>query len=127
MGFTSRAGLIAIIAACQLVLMGGPDPVGHRRHRSLEPVGVYLPGDKDYPGGAPFDPFKLADDAEEFEKQKVMEIKHGRLADDRVSRGARFRRWRRARDRWKTSRVCWASNDVMINVILLLIGSRAHF
>ena len=71
---------IAIIAACQLVLMGGPEYARYVGIDSLEPVGVYLPGDKDYPGGAPFDPFKLADDAEEFEKQKVMEIKHGRLA-----------------------------------------------
>jgi len=71
---------IAIIAACQLVLMGGPEYARYVGINSLEPVGVYLPGDKDYPGGAPFDPFKLADDADEFEKQKVMEIKHGRLA-----------------------------------------------
>ncbi|OUS43600.1 chlorophyll a/b-binding protein domain-containing protein [Ostreococcus tauri] len=71
---------IAVIAACQLVLMGGPEYARYVGINSLEPVGVYLPGDKDYPGGAPFDPFKFSDDAEEFEKQKVMEIKHCRLA-----------------------------------------------
>ena len=71
---------IAIIAACQVVLMGGPEYARYVGIDSLEPVGVYLPGDKDYPGGAPFDPFKISDDADEFEKQKVMEIKHGRLA-----------------------------------------------
>ena len=71
---------IAIIAACQLVLMGGPEYARYVGINSLEPVGVYLPGDKDYPGGAPFDPFKFSDNAEEFEKQKVMEIKHSRLA-----------------------------------------------
>lgn len=71
---------IAIIAACQLVLMGGPEYARYVGIESLIPVGVYLPGDINYPGGAPFDPFKMSDDAEEFEKQKVMEIKHGRLA-----------------------------------------------
>jgi light-harvesting complex II chlorophyll a/b binding protein 7 len=60
--------------------MGGPEYARYVGIDSLEPVGVYLPGDKDYPGGAPFDPFKISDDADEFEKQKVMEIKHGRLA-----------------------------------------------
>jgi light-harvesting complex II chlorophyll a/b binding protein 7 len=71
---------IAIIAACQIFLMGGPEYARYVGIESLIPVGVYLPGDLNYPGGAPFDPFKLSDDAEEFEKQKVMEIKHGRLA-----------------------------------------------
>jgi len=36
--------------------------------------------DKNYPGGAPFDPFKLSDDAVGYEGQRVAEIKHGRLA-----------------------------------------------
>ena len=71
---------IAIIAVCQLVLMGGPEYARKVGIESLVPVGVWLPGDADYPGGAPFDPFKFSDNAEEFEKQKVMEIKHGRLA-----------------------------------------------
>ena len=60
--------------------MGGPEYARYVGIRSLEPVGVYLPGDKNYPGGAPFDPFGLSDDAERFEWQKVAEIKHGRLA-----------------------------------------------
>ena len=71
---------IAIIALCQLVLMGGPEYARFVGIRSLEPVGVYLPGDKNYPGGAPFDPFNLADDATFYEAQRVAEIKHGRLA-----------------------------------------------
>ena len=71
---------IAIIAACQAVLMGGPEYARYVGIDSLVPVGVYLPGDKDYPGGAPFDPFKMSDDAATFETQKVMEMKHGRLA-----------------------------------------------
>jgi light-harvesting complex II chlorophyll a/b binding protein 7 len=71
---------IAIIALCQLVLMGGPEYARFVGIRSLEPVGVYLPGDKNYPGGAPFDPFGLAGDATFYEQQRVAEIKHGRLA-----------------------------------------------
>ena len=71
---------VAVIALCQAVLMGGPEYARRVGIRSLEPVGVYLPGDKNYPGGAPFDPFKLADDADGFEWQKTAEIKHGRLA-----------------------------------------------
>ena len=72
---------IAIIALCQLVLMGGPEYARFVGIRSLEPVGVYLPGDKNYPGGAPFDPFGLSvGDAAFYETQRVAEIKHGRLA-----------------------------------------------
>ena len=51
---------IAIIALCQAVLMGGPEYARFVGIRSLEPVGVYLPGDANYPGGAPFDPFELS-------------------------------------------------------------------
>jgi light-harvesting complex II chlorophyll a/b binding protein 7 len=80
-GFVIAGGQgVAVIALCQLVLMGGPEYARYVGIRSLEPVGVYLPGDKNYPGGAPFDPFGLSDDAERFEWQKVAEIKHGRLA-----------------------------------------------
>ena len=35
---------IAVIAACQAVLMGGPEYARYVGIRSLEPVGVYLPG-----------------------------------------------------------------------------------
>jgi light-harvesting complex II chlorophyll a/b binding protein 7 len=49
---------------CRLYVAGGPEYARYVGIRSLEPVGVYLPGDKNYPGGAPFDPFKLSDDAE---------------------------------------------------------------
>lgn len=37
--------------------------------RSLEPVGVFLPGDKDYPGGAPFDPAGYSQDPDGFVDQ----------------------------------------------------------
>ena len=71
---------LAVIAACQLVLMGGPEYARFVGVDSLVPVGVYLPGDRDYPGGAPFDPFGVSADARVFERQKVAEMKHGRLA-----------------------------------------------
>lgn len=48
--------------------------------RSLEPVGVFLPGDQNYPGGTPFDPLGFSQDAEGFVEQAVREVKNGRLA-----------------------------------------------
>jgi light-harvesting complex II chlorophyll a/b binding protein 7 len=68
------------IAFCQAVLMGGPEYARYVGIESLEPVGVYLPGDTNYPGGGPFDPFKLSADAERDVELRVSEVKHGRLA-----------------------------------------------
>lgn len=48
--------------------------------RSLEPVGVFLPGDQNYPGGTPFDPLGFSRKPDEFVEQAVKEIKNGRLA-----------------------------------------------
>ena len=73
------SGIIGI-AFCQLVLMGGPEYARYVGIESLEPVGVYLPGDINYPGGAPFDPFNMSGDAENDVKYRVAEVKHGRLA-----------------------------------------------
>ena len=42
---------IGIIAACQVALMGGPEYARQVGIRSLEPVGVFLPGTQNYPGG----------------------------------------------------------------------------
>ncbi|GAX78304.1 hypothetical protein CEUSTIGMA_g5746.t1 [Chlamydomonas eustigma] len=71
---------IGIIAACQLVLMGGPEYARYVGIRSLEPVGVHLPGVQNYPGGAPFDPLGISENPDEFVLQTVKEIKNGRLA-----------------------------------------------
>ena len=72
-------GVLAI-AACQLVLMGGPEYARRVGIESLEPVGIFLPGDVNYPGGQLFDPLGLSDDPDEFLEQQVKEIKNGRLA-----------------------------------------------
>ena len=41
---------VAVIAACQLVLMGGPEYARYVGIKGLEPVGIFLPGDQNYPG-----------------------------------------------------------------------------
>eukprot|EP00877_Chromochloris_zofingiensis_P007106 jgi/Chrzof1/2649/Cz11g23240.t1_LHC15[v5.2] len=71
---------IGIIAACQAVLMGGPEYARYVGIKSLEPVGVFLPGDQNYPGGVPFDPLKFSSQPDGFVNQAVKEIKNGRLA-----------------------------------------------
>ena len=71
---------VAVIAACQLVLMGGPEYARYVGIDSLEPVGIPLPGDADYPGGPPFDPLRLSEDASYFERQRGVEVHVGRLA-----------------------------------------------
>lgn len=46
----------------------------------MEPVGVFLPGDQNYPGGTPFDPLGFSQNPDGFVDQAVREIKNGRLA-----------------------------------------------
>jgi light-harvesting complex II chlorophyll a/b binding protein 7 len=60
--------------------MGGPEYARYVGIKSLEPVGIPLPGDINYPGGPPFDPAGLSNDAAFFEQQKVLEVWTGRLA-----------------------------------------------
>ena len=99
-GFRIAGGIpIWGIALCQLVLMGGPEYARLVGIDSLEPVGVPLPGDANYPGGAPFDPLGLAtggvtgeeedgegaaarrrDAARGFVAQTTKELRVGRLA-----------------------------------------------
>lgn len=74
-----KQGLWAI-AACQVVLRGGPEYARHVGLKGLEPVGIFIPGDSNYPGSALFDPFKLAADPSTLANQAVAEIKHGRIA-----------------------------------------------
>jgi len=73
---------VGVIALCQLFLMGGPEYARRVGIRSLEPVGVFLPGSALYPGGAPFDPLGLADadGGADFARLATSELRHGRLA-----------------------------------------------
>ena len=71
---------VAIIAISQVLLMFGPEYARKCGISALEPRGVWLPGDKVYPGGWLFDPLGFSKDAVVFEERRVQEIKHGRLA-----------------------------------------------
>jgi light-harvesting complex II chlorophyll a/b binding protein 7 len=71
---------IGVIAACQVLLMGGPEYARACGMEALEPLGLFLPGERDYPGSWLFDPLGLGNDAERAVDLRVKEIKHGRLA-----------------------------------------------
>ncbi|KAK2452194.1 Chlorophyll a-b binding protein 7, chloroplastic [Trifolium repens] len=71
---------VVVIAICQALLMVGPEYARYCGIEALEPLGIYLPGDINYPGGALFDPLNLSKDPKAFEELKVKEIKNGRLA-----------------------------------------------
>ncbi|XP_030527385.1 chlorophyll a-b binding protein 7, chloroplastic isoform X1 [Rhodamnia argentea] len=71
---------VIVIAICQALLMVGPEYARYCGIEALEPLGIYLPGDINYPGGALFDPLNLSKDPATFEELKVKEIKNGRLA-----------------------------------------------
>ncbi|TQD83400.1 hypothetical protein C1H46_031045 [Malus baccata] len=71
---------VIVIAICQVLLMVGPEYARYCGIEALEPLGIYLPGDVNYPGGELFDPLNLAKDPVAFEELKVKEIKNGRLA-----------------------------------------------
>ncbi|KAG5246645.1 hypothetical protein OIU78_021455 [Salix suchowensis] len=71
---------VLVIAFCQAMLMVGPEYARYCGVEALEPLGIYLPGDINYPGGILFDPLKLSKDPVSFEELKVKEIKNGRLA-----------------------------------------------
>ncbi|PKU78376.1 chlorophyll a-b binding protein 7, chloroplastic [Dendrobium catenatum] len=71
---------VIVIAICQALLMVGPEYARYCGIEALEPLGIYLPGDINYPGGSLFDPLGLSKDPASFEDLKVKEIKNGRLA-----------------------------------------------
>ncbi|KAH9302832.1 hypothetical protein KI387_014415, partial [Taxus chinensis] len=71
---------VLVIAVCQFLLMVGPEYARYCGIAALEPLGIYLPGDENYPGGILFDPLGLSKDPVAFEELKVKEIKNGRLA-----------------------------------------------
>ncbi|GAV65808.1 Chloroa_b-bind domain-containing protein [Cephalotus follicularis] len=71
---------VIVIAICQALLMVGPEYARYCGIEALEPLGIYLPGDINYPGGALFDPLNFSKDPVAFEELKVKEIKNGRLA-----------------------------------------------
>ncbi|XP_073001285.1 chlorophyll a-b binding protein 7, chloroplastic isoform X1 [Typha latifolia] len=71
---------VIVIAFCQALLMVGPEYARYCGIEALEPLGIYLPGDINYPGGLLFDPLGLSKDPVAFEELKVKEIKNGRLA-----------------------------------------------
>ncbi|KAD4385014.1 hypothetical protein E3N88_25182 [Mikania micrantha] len=77
--FAGSQGVI-VIAICQVLLMVGPEYARYCGIEALEPLGIYLPGDINYPGGALFDPLNLSEDPAGFQELKVKEIKNGRLA-----------------------------------------------
>lgn len=71
---------VIVIAICQALLMVGPEYARYCGIKALEPLGIFLPGDINYPGGLLFDPLGLSKDPVTFEELKVKEIKNGRLA-----------------------------------------------
>ncbi|KAM0014733.1 putative photosystem II [Helianthus debilis subsp. tardiflorus] len=77
--FAGSQGVI-VIAICQFLLMVGPEYARYCGIEALEPLGIYLPGDINYPGGVLFDPLNLSGDPAGFQELKVKEIKNGRLA-----------------------------------------------
>ncbi|CAI5948562.1 unnamed protein product [Closterium sp. NIES-65] len=68
---------VVVIAIAQFLLMLGPEYARYTGIAALEPLGVFLPGDINHPGGWLFDPLGLANDAERFEDLKVGCCVHG--------------------------------------------------
>ena len=54
--------------------MGGPEYARYVGIKSLQPVGVFLPGTQEYPGGAPFDPAQFSRSPDAFLTQQVCSL-----------------------------------------------------
>lgn len=54
--------------------MGGPEYARYVGIKSLQPVGVFLPGTQEYPGGAPFDPAQFSRSPDAFLEQQVCSL-----------------------------------------------------
>ncbi|KAK3251574.1 hypothetical protein CYMTET_39093 [Cymbomonas tetramitiformis] len=77
-GTLARPARVMVVSS---IVRGTPArPAVYVGIKSLEPVGIFLPGNINYPGGQLFDPLDYSKNADELTKQAVMEIKHGRMA-----------------------------------------------
>ncbi|CAI5966946.1 unnamed protein product [Closterium sp. NIES-64] len=70
---------VVVIAIAQFLLMLGPEYARYTGIAALEPLGVFLPGDINHPGGWLFDPLGLANDAERFEDLKEWSLFKARV------------------------------------------------
>lgn len=71
---------VAVIALTQALLMSGPELARSTGPAALEPLGIFLPGDQNWPGGRVFDLAGLAANPDAAVRLRVSEAKHGRLA-----------------------------------------------